>query len=162
MKKKLFVVGCAFMATLICAPVALSADKASASPSASVSPSAKTDAAPNKIRPLPFHGMVSAVDQTAKTFTISGKDKSHVFKITEKTVMTKAGKSVTMVEIVENVEVKGSYWAHPDGALEAKTVNIGPMALKKTADKPKKDKPSSEATASASPSASAKASPGKP
>ncbi len=33
-------------------------------------------------RPVPFHGMVSAVDQKNKTFTISGKEATRVFKVT--------------------------------------------------------------------------------
>jgi hypothetical protein len=82
--------------------------------------------AKHSARPIPFHGMISAVDQTAKTFTISGKEKSRTFKITEKTTITKAGKSATMKDIAENQEVSGAAWQNPDGTLEAKLVKLGP------------------------------------
>ena len=71
--------------------------------------------------------MISAVDQKAKTFTIAGKGKSRVFKVTGKTTVTKGGNPATMKDIVENEEVSGSYWQNPDGTLEAKTVKLGPM-----------------------------------
>ena len=84
-------------------------------------------------RPIPFHGMISAVDQTAHTFTISGKEKSRTFKVTEKTTITKAGKSATMKDIAESREVSGAAWQNPDGTLEAKLVKLGPMQKTKTA-----------------------------
>lgn len=94
---------------------------------ASPSPSASDSAAKTKMpRPIPFHGMVSAVDQSGKTFTITGKTSSRVFKITDKTEVTKGGASASMSDIVENSEVSGSYWKQADGTLEAKTVKIGP------------------------------------
>jgi hypothetical protein len=88
-------------------------------------------------RPIPFHGMISAVDQTAKTFTISGKEKSRTFKVTEKTRITKAGKSATMKDIAENHEVSGAAWQNPDGTLEAKLVKLGPMEKAKSTPTPK-------------------------
>jgi hypothetical protein len=69
--------------------------------------------------------MISAVDQNAKTFTITGKEKSRVFKITAQTKLTKAGKPATMADIVENQEVSGAAWQKPDGTLEAKLVKLG-------------------------------------
>jgi hypothetical protein len=88
-------------------------------------------------RPIPFHGMISAVDQTAKTFTISGKEKSRTFKVTVKTTITKAGKSATMKDIAENQEVSGAAWQNPDGTLEAKLVKLGPMEKAKSTLTPK-------------------------
>lgn len=121
-----------------------SSAKASASPAASASATAAATKAP---RPIPFHGVVSAVDQTAKTFTIAGKTSSRVFKVTDKTAVTKGGAAATMSDLAENSEVSGSYWKQADGSLEAKTVKIGPAA---------------KAKAAASPAASAAASPKKP
>jgi hypothetical protein len=71
--------------------------------------------------------MISAVDQNAKTFTITGKKESRVFKVTDKTSISKSGKGATMKDITENEEASGSYWKNPDGTLEAKTVKLGPM-----------------------------------
>jgi hypothetical protein len=83
-------------------------------------------------RPIPFHGMVSAVDQKNKTFTISGKEATRVFKVTDKTNIMKGAGTGTMKDIVDNEEVSGAYWKNSDGTLEAKIVKLGP-AEKKTA-----------------------------
>jgi hypothetical protein len=100
--------------------------------------------------------MISAVDQKAKTFTIASKEHSRVFKITDKTVVTKAGASATMKDMVANEEVRGSYWKMSDGTLEAKTVKLGPKTdAEKTADEKRKEK-KVETSAEASPSASPK------
>ena len=168
MKNKTLLNVSACFAALICATLAVSAaEKKSSSPapSSSASPAAKSAASPaaspakQSTRPVPFHGMVSAVDQTAKTFSIAGKDAPRVFKVTDKTTVTKAGKSATMTDIAENGEVSGSYWKAADGSLEAKTVKIGPMSEKKSTDEGKKAKASSSKLPSAAPSASPKASP---
>lgn len=142
----MFLISRAVIVALICAPlVNFAAEKKSSSPAASASASPTKESA----RPIPFHGMVSAVDQKAKTFTIAGKEVSRVFKVSERTVVTKAGQPAKMTDIVENVEVSGSYWKAADGNLEAKTVKVGPMSAGgKATDKSKK--------AAASPSASPK------
>jgi len=156
MKNKTFLVVC--LAGIISLPLgALGAEEKSSSPSPTAAPIAKSmassEAAKVGARPVPFHGMVSAMDQTAKTFTIAGKGSSRVFKVTDKTAVTKAGKPATMTDITENVEVSGSYWKAADGSLEAKTVKIGPMSKEKTkGEKAAKSSPSP----SASPAASAK------
>jgi hypothetical protein len=104
--------------------------------------------------------MISAVDHRAKTFTIAGKEHSRVFKVTDKTVMTKAGAPATMKDVVANEEVRGSYWKVTDGTLEAKTVKLGPKTeAEKAADekaKERKKQKESAAEPSASPSASPK------
>jgi len=76
--------------------------------------------------------MVSAVDQKNKTFTISGKEATRVFKVTDKTNIMKGAGAGTMKDIVDNEEVSGAYWKNADGTLEAKIVKLGP-AEKKTA-----------------------------
>jgi hypothetical protein len=83
-------------------------------------------------RPIPFHGMVSAVDQKNKTFTISGKEATRCFKVTDKTNIMKGAGTGTMKDIIDNEEVSGAYWKNLDGTLEAKIVKLGP-AEKKTA-----------------------------
>lgn len=96
-------------------------------------------ASPGKqsIRPIPFHGMISAVDQKNKTFTISGKEATRVFKVTDKTSIMKGAAAVTMNDIVDNEEVSGAYWKNPDGSLEAKFVKLGPMEKKTASPAPK-------------------------
>jgi hypothetical protein len=171
----------ACIATIACSiPIASSAatkKSPSPAPSASASASPKATAAPKtkpasspaantttdatKARALPFHGMISAVDQKAKTFTIAGKEKSRVFKVTDKTVLSKAGKSATIKDVVANEEVRGSYWKLTDGTLEAKTVKLGPKtdAEKAADEKHKKKSTKSETSPEASPSPSPSASP---
>ncbi len=78
-------------------------------------------------RAIPFHGTISAVDQTAKTFTIAGKEKARVFKVTDKSVLTKAGAPATMKEVLANEEVRGSYVKAVDGSLETRVVKLGPV-----------------------------------
>jgi 20S proteasome alpha/beta subunit len=102
--------------------------------------------------------MISAVDQKAKTFTIAGKEHSRVFKITDKTALTKAGAAATMKDVAVNEETRGSYWKMTDGTLEAKTVKLGPKteAEKAADEKHKKKSSKSETSPEASPSASPK------
>ena len=92
--------------------------------------------------------MISSVDQSAKTFTIAGKETSRVFKITDKTTVTKDGNPATMSDIAEKEEVRGSYWKGEDGSLEAKTVKLGAKT-----EKPKKGSKKDKEAASPSPSA---------
>ena len=141
------------VAALACSlPVTASAQfkKKSPTPEPSASPTASAAASPSK-RALPFHGTISAVDQSAKTFTIAGKETSRVFKVTDKTTVTKDGNPATMSDIAEKDEVRGSYWKTEDGSLEAKTVKLGAKTEKeKTKKKSKKDK-EAEASPSATP-----------
>jgi len=134
--------------------------KATPAPKTTSSPAANTTTDANKARAIPFHGMISAVDAKAKTFTIAGKEHSRVFKITDKTTMTKAGNPATMKDVVANEEARGSYWKVMDGTLEAKSVKLGPKTdAEKAADekaKEKKKEKEAAAESSASPSASPK------
>lgn len=127
MKTKIYLAGGVCAASLaFCMPLGAqttptTATSPAASPQATVPPAAERAA-----RPLPFHGKVSAVDQTAKTFTLSGKQASRTFKITDGTVITKAGAPATMADLVVDERVRGAYMKLPDGTFEAKTVTIGP------------------------------------
>jgi hypothetical protein len=151
MKQKKYLIGgvCA-AALLFCIPlVAQNPSPKSASPLASPGATAVASPAKQSARPIPFHGMVSAVDQKAKTFTISGKEESRAFRVTDKTIMTRGANPATMKDIVENEEVSGSYRKNADGSLEAKTVKLGPMEKAK----------STAASPTASPKASASPNP---
>ena len=134
----------AFSAPLAAQTMARKSDSPSPSPSASASPAAS----PSKPSPRsnPFHGMVSAADQNAKTFTIAGKTTSRAFKVTDKTAVTKAGNPATIADIVENQEVSGSYRKNADCTLEAKTVKIGPISEKKKESRRTSASPSPSAT----------------
>lgn len=116
------------------------AANASPSSSAAISPSAKPP------RPVPYHGKISAVDQTARTFSIAGKEKTRVFTIVDATVITKDGKPATMAEITADEEVHGSYWKREDGSIEAKTVKLGPKTEAEMSKSRKKKKENAESS----------------
>jgi hypothetical protein len=125
----------------------------SPAPKTTSSPSANTTTDASKARAIPFHGMISAVDNRAKTFTIAGKEHSRVFKITDKSVITKAGAPATMKDVVMNEEARGSYWKVMDGTLEAKTVKLGPKTdAEKAADEKAKARKKEKESAEPSPS----------
>jgi hypothetical protein len=140
----------------ICAPLTIqAATKKSPPPNAASDPaSVKTTPSPTKDkteRAVPFHGKISAVDQTAKTFTITGKEKARVFKVTDKTVLTRAGAPATMKDVQANDEVRGTYMKAADGSLDARIVKLGPMTDAEKSASPKK---APAASTSAAPSAS--------
>ena len=127
------------------------------SPATSASPATSPQvtgpiAAKPATHPLPFHGKISAVDQSAKTFTVGGKQGSRVFRVTDGTLITKAGAPATMTDIVQNEHARGAYLKLADGTLEAKTVTIGAKAGGgKKAGKGKKGAAAAEGSPAASP-----------
>ena len=151
MKNKSIIVSSVCVAAFACCgPLSVSAKekKSEASPAASASPAA--DASPKaeaSTKAMGFRGTITAVDQSAKTFTLSGK-MARVVKVTDKTEITKDGNPATMSDITENEKVSGSYWKGADGTLEGKKVTLGAKAEKTSKKKSKK-----EDEASASPSA---------
>jgi hypothetical protein len=125
MKSKPYFIVAAIMASLLfCLSLVAQTTTKSSSPTPAASPGKQS------IRPIPFHGMVSAVDQNNKTFTISGKEATRVFKVTDKTSILKGAGAGTVKDIVDNEEVSGAYWQHSDGTLEAKIVKLGPTEKK--------------------------------
>jgi hypothetical protein len=81
---------------------------------------------------VPYHGIISAVDKNAKTFTIEGRRESRVLKIIDGTAITKGGETATIDDINKDDEVSGSYLKDSDGTLLARTVKIGPVKRKAT------------------------------
>jgi hypothetical protein len=162
MKHKNFVIIAAFFTTVVtCFPPRTEAAGKKASPSPDASSSADADASPataapgGKIRATPFKGMIAAVDDKAKTFTIAGKQTSHSLKITDKTIITKGGQLATMKDVVANEEVRGSYYKMPDGSMEAKIVKLGPLTEAEKAEKEARRAKREEKKAAISPAVSA-------
>jgi hypothetical protein len=158
-KTKFISAACIAALTLCASPSSWAKEKKAASPApaASASPGASAAASPAAKAPraLPFHGKISTVDQTAKTFSIAGKEATRVFKIVEVTVITKDGNPGTMADMAADQDVRGSYWKREDGSLEAKTVKLGQKSASgMTKPKTKKKKAASESMASPSPAAS--------
>ena len=137
MKNKLHIITACIAALASCVPVAAYAERA-----------------------VPFHGVISTVDQAAKTFMIAGKEKAREFKVTDKTVLTKAGTPAAMKDVAANEEVRGSYLKAADGSLEVKTAKLGPMTEAEKAASAKKStkKKAKEDAASAAPDAAASSS----
>ena len=167
MKNKLQFIPVCVAALALCAPALVTAaPKASPTPSTATSPAAATKGSPpatktTTARAIPFKGVIASVDQTAKTFTIAGKEKSRVFTVTDKSVITKAGAAATMKDLMANEEIRGSYWKGADGTLEVKTAKIGAMtdAEKAAGSKGSKKKAKEEASSGTSPAVSPAASP---
>lgn len=78
-------------------------------------------------KPLPFTGKATAVDATAKTFSLNGKGKDRVFVVDENTKITKDGKPAALTDIVVGEEVTGSY-VKAGEVQTAKSVKIGGKA----------------------------------
>lgn len=159
MKRRNFLIIGAFFAVIILCSLTRSDAKGKGSPSpdaeSSATSSADTTAAvAGKMRATAFKGMISSVDDKAKTFTIAGKENSRVLKITEKTIITKGGQPATMKEIVANEEVRGSYYKMPDGSMEAKMVKLGPLTEEEKAKREAQRVKREEKKAGASPAAS--------
>ena len=155
MKNKTFLIPGLCAAAMFALPLSTSAaskKKSSTTDSPSPAASASGSAAKSGTRPFVFHGMATSVDQKAQTFTIAGKEKSRVFKVTANSKITKAGNPATMAEIVDNIEISGAYWQRDDGSLEAKTIKLGPV-------KDKKGKKTDRVSGAGSPAASPAASP---
>jgi hypothetical protein len=154
MKTKFYLAGGVCAASLVfCMPLNAQLTPATtASPATSPSPAESPAATKPATRPLPFRGKISAVDQTAKTFTVGGKQGSRVFKITDNTTITKGGAAATMADIVADEQVRGTYLKQDDGTLEAKTVKLGPPAPgEKKGKKGKKGAAEAEGSPAASP-----------
>ncbi len=133
---------------------------AATAPSPAPSAAASPAKAPSSI---PFRGKATAIDKSAKTFTIKGVLTSRVFKVTDKTVITKMDAPAKFADLTENEEVTGSYWKQADGSHEARSLKIGGKteAEKATAAaaKAKRDAKKEMKKSDASPSAEASASP---
>ena len=156
--KNLLIIGTFLAVIILCSPTRSDAKgKGSPSPDAesSAASAGETSAAVgSKMRASPFRGMIASVDDKAKTFTIAGKDTSRVLKITDKTIITKAGQPATMKEVVANEEVRGSYYKMPDGSMEAKFVKLGPLTEAEKAEREARKAKREEKKASISPAAS--------
>ncbi|MBV9658296.1 MAG: hypothetical protein JO295_09320 [Verrucomicrobia bacterium] len=131
---------------LLSLPLALQAQTptpAAASPRPAASPE-KTQRNP------PFRGTITSADAAAQTFTIQGKVKTRVFKVTSETKLLKrAGGAATFADLKAGEYVTGSAKKLGEGQFEAESVKVGPKEPKPEAT------PTASASAAASPSPSA-------
>lgn len=152
MKTQILAGVCLILATLLSLHNAQAQPKATPAGDTAVATGDSATGA-GKVRAVPFQGVIAALDERARTFTITGKGSARSFKITETTVITRAEQAATMKDIVANEEVRGSYYKMPDGSLEAKTVKLGPLTEAEQAvkDARKEKRDAKKASASATP-----------
>ena len=137
------ITGACVTALTLCLPINATAQgekKASPSPSAAATTTTTTAATDKPARAIPLRGTASAIDASAKTFTIAGKSTSRVFKATDATTITKAGSPATFADLTENEYVTGSYLKKDDGTLELKSLKIGGKTDAEKASSTKKKK----------------------
>jgi len=79
----------------------------------------------HKQKQIPFHGKVSAIDKTAKTISLEGKEKSRTFQITSETRITKDGKPAMLDALTVGEMVSGSYKENSAGRMEVASLNVG-------------------------------------
>jgi hypothetical protein len=76
-------------------------------------------------RAIPLQGNVVAVDPAAHTFTLNGKLKERVFKVSDQTEIMVDNKQAQFGSITVGSMVRGNALKHEDG-WETKRVSIGP------------------------------------
>jgi hypothetical protein len=94
-----------------------------------------------KARGMPFNGKVSAVDKTAKTITLEGKERNRTFQLTAATKINKDKKPITLEEVTVGDHVGGYARENAEGKLEVVTLNTGlPPRASKAKDEKKEEK----------------------
>jgi len=82
----------------------------------------------NRPKQMPFRGKVRAIDKTAKTITLEGKEKGRTFQITSGTKITKEGKPAVLDDVTVGESVRGVAKENATGKLEAVSLKVGTMA----------------------------------
>jgi hypothetical protein len=75
---------------------------------------------------VPFVGKVAAVDKTANTITLDGKERHRVIHLTAETRITKAGKPATIDDASVGEQVAGQIVKSASGQEDAVSLRIGP------------------------------------
>ena len=109
-----------------------------ASPASPASPAAPA-ATPQKPRAIPFQGKVTAVDKTAKTVTLQGRDKERTVQVTSETKIIKDGKPAVLDAVAVGEIATGRAKPGPAGKLEALILNVGAKPDAPKASKKKED-----------------------
>ena len=91
-----------------------------------------------KIKRMPFRGKIMVINREAKTFTLPGKKKVRVFRVTTKTKFVKHGKAAKFSDAVVGEMVGGVAVAGAAKIKEVLSLRIGPKPKPTT---PKKKNP---------------------
>jgi len=86
--------------------------------------STQTPNSERKPKQMPFRGKVGAVDKTAKTVTLEGKEKSRTFQITSATKISKDSKPAVMDDVIVGQTVGGFAKQTASSKWEVVTLNI--------------------------------------
>jgi hypothetical protein len=98
-----------------------------------VSPVSAQTAAPAKVKKIPFHGKLEAVDTSAQTVTVAGKT-PRVFHVTPDTKITDGAKNATtLAAAVVGEDVGGSYTKDTAGTMTLFSLRLGAKEGSKTA-----------------------------
>ena len=118
-----------FVLALLTAAIVFTGPSTRAAEGAKDTPS-QSPKSERKQKQIPFRGKVGAVDKTAKTVTLEGKEKSRTFQITSATKITQDGKPAVIDDIIVGQTVGGSAKQTAAGKWEVVTLNIGAKAGK--------------------------------
>jgi hypothetical protein len=121
-----------FAVAIVIAPASLRAADSTNAPVAGseVAPKHKH----NEHSVLPFHGKLTAIDQSAMTVTVGER----TFKITSETKIMKDNVPATLADGVVGEMVGGAYKKNADGKLSATTIRFGVASGEKKSTTKKK------------------------
>jgi hypothetical protein len=87
-----------------------------------------------KVKKIPFHGKLQAVDTSANTVTLAGKKATRVFHLTAETkVIDGSGNPTTLASAVVGEDVGGSYTKDASGNMMLNSLRLGAKAGSKAA-----------------------------
>lgn len=105
-----------------------------------------------KVKKIPFHGKLSAVDTSAQTITLAGKKATRTFHLTPTTkIIDGAGNPSSLSAATVGEDVGGSYEKDASGTMTLFTVRFGAKAGSKTEAA---EEPASAATTAPAPTPS--------
>jgi len=117
---KRIIIACLLTVSLVASvPVLHAADNSSSS---------VASPAPASVKPakqMPFYGTVKAVDTSARTLTLAGKEKDRLFHLNEATKIHDGGEPRTLEDVKIGRRVGGLAKANSEGQWVIATLNLG-------------------------------------
>jgi len=112
------IIACLLTLTLVAGAQRLAAADATTTPA----PAGTTT---QRAKAMPFYGQVKAVDKTALTLTLVGKEKDRVLRLNAATKIHDAGEPRKLEDVKTGRHVGGRAEANPDGEWVITTLNLG-------------------------------------
>lgn len=91
-------------------------------------PATSAAARKERAKQMPFRGKLAEIDTTARTITLSGKEKQRRMLVTTASRINKDGKPITLGELCTGESVGGLARANANGEWEIVTLNTGKKA----------------------------------